>query len=336
MLLARANAFKVNFRQDTVQGYLILGRIGNRHSSVDSVLEKNSMADEEDIRLARSGESDLIGCDFRGADLRGIDLSGRDLERARFEHANLSDANLSGANLKQTDLTFVTGPRIDLSNTNLDSRALGHSDFSGGNFQGTNFTRSHLNLINFDGADLRSADFSHVTFVDGIGLAGCKIDDNTKFDDALVSRALSRDNAFRNYNFARGKLVRKDSVPSASLEQVVSVSDDTAAPLASSDDATPHHDEVNSFATASSVTISLSPTQVPALIKALDEIDLELDKLPVANSEKAQIRAYVLAARSLADAPEPPVDLIWEILNRANHVSGIASLFVAILAIFLQ
>lgn len=70
------------------------------------------------------------------------------------------------------------------------------------------------------------------------------------------------------------------------------------------------------------------------LIHLLHSAEGSLDALTVSNSEKAQARAFVTAARNLADAPDPPADLIWEIVNRANYLSGIASLFVAIIALF--
>jgi microcompartment protein CcmK/EutM len=71
-----------------------------------------------------------------------------------------------------------------------------------------------------------------------------------------------------------------------------------------------------------------------SLITMLQGAELALDSLGAGNSEKAMARAYIVAARTLADAPDPPVDIIWEILNRANSLAGIASLFVSIIALF--
>jgi hypothetical protein len=70
------------------------------------------------------------------------------------------------------------------------------------------------------------------------------------------------------------------------------------------------------------------------LVSLLRAAESELDTLTIANSDKAQARAYILAARELSEAPDPPVDLIWEIIGRGNSIAGIASLFVAIIALF--
>ena len=66
----------------------------------------------------------------------------------------------------------------------------------------------------------------------------------------------------------------------------------------------------------------------------LTKAELELDTLGAGNSEKAMARAYIVAAKALADAPEPPADIIWELINRANSLAGITSLFVSIIALF--
>jgi hypothetical protein len=71
-----------------------------------------------------------------------------------------------------------------------------------------------------------------------------------------------------------------------------------------------------------------------ALVSMLDEAERALDSVGAGNSEKAMARAYIVAARALSDAPDPPADLIWEIIQRANSLAGIASLFVSIVALF--
>ena len=71
-----------------------------------------------------------------------------------------------------------------------------------------------------------------------------------------------------------------------------------------------------------------------ALVRGLDAAEQGLSGLRLGQEVQAQARAYIVAARSLAEAPEPQPDLIWEILNRANSIAGIASLFVSILALF--
>ena len=61
----------------------------------------------------------------------------------------------------------------------------------------------------------------------------------------------------------------------------------------------------------------------------------ELDSLDLPNSKSAQAKAYVEAAIILTESPEPDVRIVWELIQRANQVAGIASLFVAVLAIMM-
>jgi hypothetical protein len=77
----------------------------------------------------------------------------------------------------------------------------------------------------------------------------------------------------------------------------------------------------------------LSEDRRVSLQTLLTRAEADLDALGIGNAEKALARAYIIAARALADAPEPPVDLIWQIICRANNVAGIASLFVSIIAL---
>ena len=71
------------------------------------------------------------------------------------------------------------------------------------------------------------------------------------------------------------------------------------------------------------------------LIQLLNTAEQNLDSVGASNSEKAIARAYIVAAKTLAEAPEPPADLIWELINRATSLAGIASLFVSIIALFM-
>ncbi len=80
--------------------------------------------------------------------------------------------------------------------------------------------------------------------------------------------------------------------------------------------------------------IELSETRRAELMVLLDDAERALDAVGSLNSEKAMARAYIIAAKTLADTPSPPVDLIWEMVNRANQLCGITSLFVSIFAFF--
>ena len=60
-----------------------------------------------------------------------------------------------------------------------------------------------------------------------------------------------------------------------------------------------------------------------------------VEQSQLSNADKSTARGYLIAAKALADTPEPPVDIIWTILQRANSVAGIASFFVALVALLL-
>jgi len=80
--------------------------------------------------------------------------------------------------------------------------------------------------------------------------------------------------------------------------------------------------------------LELTQERLQRLISELARVEREIGDLPLSNSEKAQIRSMVLAAKILAESPDPPADLIWELIERANSLAGLASLFVALLALF--
>ncbi len=70
------------------------------------------------------------------------------------------------------------------------------------------------------------------------------------------------------------------------------------------------------------------------LVALLSDVERNLDAAGIPNFEKAMARAYIVAARTLAESPEPPADIIWELIGRANQIAGIAALLVAIIALF--
>jgi hypothetical protein len=80
-------------------------------------------------------------------------------------------------------------------------------------------------------------------------------------------------------------------------------------------------------------TFSLTNERRETLISLLSAAEEGLSELKD-NTTKAQARAYIIAAKHLADAPEPPADLIWEIVQRASNLAGVASLFISIIALF--
>lgn len=81
-------------------------------------------------------------------------------------------------------------------------------------------------------------------------------------------------------------------------------------------------------------TFVLTEQKRELLSKMLQDAESALDSVGASNQEKAMARAYIVAAKTLADAPEPPADLIWELINRANQISGVAALLVSIIGLF--
>ena len=70
------------------------------------------------------------------------------------------------------------------------------------------------------------------------------------------------------------------------------------------------------------------------VLSALQLADQALEQTGASNHERAQAKAYIVAIRALAEAPDPPADLIWEMVQRVNSIAGIASFFVALVALF--
>jgi hypothetical protein len=70
------------------------------------------------------------------------------------------------------------------------------------------------------------------------------------------------------------------------------------------------------------------------LVRELEDVETRLEVVEASQFDKAQARAYVLAAKALAEAPEPPSATIWELLNRASNIASVAGLFVAVIGLF--
>ena len=60
------------------------------------------------------------------------------------------------------------------------------------------------------------------------------------------------------------------------------------------------------------------------ITSALDELG------KVNNANVAQARTLLLAAKDLTEAPDPPSDLIWELIQRAGAVVGLIDIFIRI------
>lgn len=60
------------------------------------------------------------------------------------------------------------------------------------------------------------------------------------------------------------------------------------------------------------------------------EAKAALDTQNFTNEQKAQAVSFLRAAEELIEAPEPPSDIIWELVERAGAIAGIAGLFLSI------
>ena len=71
-----------------------------------------------------------------------------------------------------------------------------------------------------------------------------------------------------------------------------------------------------------------------SIVRYLDELEIRLQALDISQEVRAQARAFVIASRTLAEAPQPPAEMIWQLLNRGAMLAGVAGLFVAVLGLF--
>ena len=111
--------------------------------------------------------------------------------------------------------------------------------------------------------------------------------------------------------------------------------DDGSMAVTSSEPEITFHPAIDSSAwTGLPSSFVLTEQKRETLAAMLQEADLALDFVGASNQEKAMARAYIVAAKTLANAPEPPADLIWELINRANQISGVAALLVSIIGLF--
>ena len=63
------------------------------------------------------------------------------------------------------------------------------------------------------------------------------------------------------------------------------------------------------------------------LAKLTDKAISDLELIGAGNEEKAQARSYLIALHALSEAPSPPSDLIWTIIERGMALVGVCELF---------
>ncbi len=79
---------------------------------------------------------------------------------------------------------------------------------------------------------------------------------------------------------------------------------------------------------------TLAAEKQTRLAHEIDVAETALAKLDLGQEVTCQARAYFVAARLLAEAPEPDYQLIWFILERLSQLAGVAGLIVSIVALF--
>lgn len=66
-------------------------------------------------------------------------------------------------------------------------------------------------------------------------------------------------------------------------------------------------------------------------INAAGKAHEEIQASDLSNAQKVEALGYLTAAQALSDVPEPPVDLIWDILTRANNIAGVGTFFLTLI-----
>ena len=80
--------------------------------------------------------------------------------------------------------------------------------------------------------------------------------------------------------------------------------------------------------------LDLDEIRKARLLQLLAKAESDIPAMALSNEDSAQGLAYIQAIKVLTEAPDPPDDLIWELINRANSIAGIAALFVSIIGLF--
>lgn len=76
-----------------------------------------------------------------------------------------------------------------------------------------------------------------------------------------------------------------------------------------------------------------SETRKAKFVAVADNALKQVEDSDLSNAQKSQAQGFLAAAKALSETPDPPADLIWTILVRANSVAGIASFFVALITL---
>lgn len=81
------------------------------------------------------------------------------------------------------------------------------------------------------------------------------------------------------------------------------------------------------------LAIKLTEAEKLELSKNIDQALLKLEKLNLSQEKLSQARTFLIAARNLVDAPEPPLGVIKYLLNSVDNIIGISGILVGIAGI---
>jgi uncharacterized protein YjbI with pentapeptide repeats len=123
-------------------------------------------------RHARFDGGELSRCDFREADLRGSRFSRCSLKHATLTGSRVDGASFNNSNLDSADLTSVTGERASFVRAALYDAILSSSILPRADFRGAFLLNTGLAQIDWEGADLRDADFAGASFHYGSSRSG--------------------------------------------------------------------------------------------------------------------------------------------------------------------
>ncbi|MEQ9519653.1 MAG: pentapeptide repeat-containing protein [Parvibaculum sp.] len=166
------------------------------------------MADEIDLNALQNGDPDLAQRDFRDADISNLSLTGRDFSGAHLERANATGTDFSDSIFEKVHLAQFVAENANLSRAKFSTVAFTRVNLRGSDLRDVEFGGSHFSQTDFTRADIRGANFSKCHLNDGTTFANCIVNEETNFEGAVILRSLSREPAFANYKFERGKLVR--------------------------------------------------------------------------------------------------------------------------------
>ncbi|MDO8839421.1 MAG: pentapeptide repeat-containing protein [Parvibaculum sp.] len=146
--------------------------------------------DGQFLRLAALEGANMSGATFRDADLTGIHLTRANLAGADFSGANmagavLTNADLRGANLSDARLDAVRVHGANFTGANLQRANLRMLEyvkrltFAGADARDAIFRHAFLGGVDFNGTDLRGADFTRATGLTNAQLARACGDERT-------------------------------------------------------------------------------------------------------------------------------------------------------------